>query len=74
MEEIKFIGFKEFFKNRKHIKTIYNLMPLKEKYNLKWYLYSNCLINEQNKDIIWEWLHDDVSTNELKKCYRKVKI
>lgn len=82
MEDIMFIGFKDFYKRRKHIKTKYNQMPLLKRQYYKWYIYSHLLLNpkcgkltsEQIKDRIWEWLHNDISNNELKELYRRVIV
>ena len=62
----EFIGFREFIKHRHEIKKAYFKMPFKEKKAYKWYVYSNCLIDEDNKDLIWEYLNNDISNTKLK--------
>jgi hypothetical protein len=82
MEDIMFIGFKDFYKRRKHIKTIFGRMSPSKRQYYKWYIYAHLLINpskkhltsEQIKDKMWEWLHDDISNNELKELYRRVLV
>jgi hypothetical protein len=84
MEDLMFIGFKDFYKRRKHIKTRFVDLPLKLKYKYKWYIYAHLLLepekeiryltSEKVKDRIWEWLHDDISNNDLKELYRKVLV
>jgi hypothetical protein len=84
MEDLMFIGFKDFYKRRKHIKTSYDILPLKLKYKYKWYIYAHLLLNpikpnqkfdsEKIKDTIWEWLNDDISNNDLKRLYGKVIV
>jgi len=82
MEEIMFIGFKDFYKRRKHIKTIYNKMSPKQRQYYKWYIYSHLFLipikpkfdSEKIKDTLWEWLNDDISNNDLKRLYGKVIV
>lgn len=72
MEQAMFMGYKDFVKRRHNIKKLYFLMPTKQKKIYKWYVYSNSLISEDNKDLIWEYLNNDISNTKLKSV--KVRI
>ena len=72
MEQAEFLGYKNFIKNRHEIKKQYFLMPFKQKQIYKWYVYANPLISEDNKDLIWEYLNNDISNTKLKNA--KVRV
>ena len=82
MEDLMFIGFKDFYKRRKHIQTRYNNLSPKQRQYYKWYIYAHLFLisikpkldSEQIKDTIWEWLNNDISNNELKRLYGKVRV
>ena len=79
-DELRFIGFKDFYKNSRRIKKIYDTLSLDEKWVYKYYVYSNRLISVDNLDLIWEYLNEPknsdfyVSRKKLGEKYLKVRI
>ena len=60
-----FIGIEDFWKHKDLIKTRYNTCQLIEILLFKWYVYQQPFLCESDKDIIWEWLNDDVDDDKL---------
>lgn len=79
-DEMRFIGFKDFYKRSRKIKILYSKMSLNEKWVYKYYVYSNRLISVDNLDLIWEYLNEPkgsefyVSRKKLGEKYLKVRI
>ena len=79
-DELRFIGFKDFYKRSRYIKQIYRSLPIDEKWRYKYYVYSNRLISENNADLIWHYLNENenskdyVSRRKLGEQYLKVRI
>ena len=79
-DEMRFIGFKDFYKRSRKIKNLYSKMSLNEKWIYKYYVYSNRLISVDNLDLIWEYLNEPknsefyVSRKKLGEKYLKVRI
>ena len=57
-EELRFIGFKDFYKRSRIIKSAYMSLSLEEKWTYKYYLYSNSLISLTRLDLMWEYLNE----------------
>lgn len=79
-DELRFVGFKDFYKRSRYIKQIYCSLPIDEKWRYKYYVYSNRLISENNLDLIWHYLNENensedyVSRRKLGEQYLKVRI
>lgn len=79
-DELRFVGFKDFYKRSRYIKQIYHSLSLDEKWKYKYYVYSNRLIDENHADLIWhylnepEWSEDYVSRRKLGEDYLNVRI
>lgn len=67
-----FITYKQFIKNRHAIKEWYHNSPKVARHAFKKYIYG-LWIDEDSKDRLWEYIHNDISNNCLKKHFRKVK-
>ena len=61
---MRFYGIKDFFENKELYKIKYMLMTKKEKRAYKRFVYSISFENEYVKDVIWEYLNDDMKANE----------
>lgn len=78
--EMRFIGFRDFYKRSRHIKQIYHTLTLEEKWTYKYYVYSNSLIPVDKLDLIWEYLNEldnsdyYISRKKLGEQYLKVRI
>ena len=68
----EFLGYREFVKNRHEIKRQFDKMTREQRREYKRFVYSNCLISEDNKDLIWEYLNNDISNKKLKSV--KVRV
>ena len=79
-DELRFVGFRDFYKRSRYIKQIYHSLSTDEKWRYKYYIYSNRLIDENNLDLIWHYLNesenseDYVSRRKLGEQYLKVRI
>lgn len=79
-EELRFIGFKDFYKRSRIIKSAYMSLSLEEKWTYKYYLYSNSLISLTRLDLMWEYLNEPesseyyVSRRKLGEEYLKARI
>ena len=79
-EELRFIGFKDFYKRSRIIKSKYRSLSLEEKWTYKYYLYSNSLISLTRLDLMWEYLNEPesseyyVSRRKLGEEYLKARI
>lgn len=79
-EELRFIGFKDFYKRSRIIKSTYMSLSLGEKWTYKYYLYSNSLISLTRLDLMWEYLNEPesseyyVSRRKLGEEYLKARI
>ena len=79
-DELRFVGFKDFYKRSRYIKQIYRSLPIDEKWRYKYYVYSNRLLSENNADLIWHYLNENensedcVSRRKLGEQYLKVRI
>lgn len=56
-KKVQFYGFRDFFINRKRIKSEYEKMSDKEKRIYKMYVYSTCFETEYARDLMWEYLN-----------------
>ena len=68
----EFLGYREFVKNRHEIKRQFDKMTREQRRRYKCYDYSNSLISEDKKDLIWEYLNNDISNKKLKSV--KVRV
>lgn len=79
-EELRFIGFKDFYKRSRIIKSTYMSLSLEEKWTYKYYLYSNSFISLTRLDLMWEYLNEPesseyyVSRRKLGEEYLKARI
>ena len=79
-EEMRFIGFRDFYKRSRYIKQLYHSLSLEEKWTYKYYVYSNSLISNDRLDLIWEYLNEPeksdfyVSRKKLGEQYLKARI
>ena len=66
-ENVKFVNFSDFYKNRYIIRGFYTNMSTNEKIIYKYYVYSRRYLRERICDIIWEFLNacDEI---ELESC------
>lgn len=63
--EMRFYTYEDFVKNAWGIKRLYRCLNHKIFY--KWYVYSNINISLKRKNIIWQYLNDDMSYEKLTK-------
>lgn len=61
---MKFYGIKDFYENKELHQIRYLLMTKKQKKAYKRFVYSISFENEYVKDVIWEYLNDDVKAKE----------
>ena len=79
-DELRFVGFRDFYKRSRYIKQIYRSLPIDEKWHYKYYVYSNRLIDQKHVDLIWQYLNesesseDYVSRSKLGDEYLNVRI
>lgn len=79
-DEMRFIGFKDFYKRSRKIKSMYDKLSLEEKWTYKYYVYSNALVSQNRLDLIWEYLNEPenseyfVSRKKLGEQYMKARI
>lgn len=78
--ELRFIGFKDFYKRSRKIKKIYDSLSLEDKWTYKYYVYSNALVSQNRLDLIWEYLNEPenseyfISRKKLGEQYMKARI
>jgi hypothetical protein len=79
-DEMRFIGFKDFYKRSRKIKSMYDKLSLEEKWTYKYYVYSNALVSQNRLDLIWEYLNEPenseyfVSRKKLGEQYLKARV
>lgn len=79
-DEMRFIGFKDFYKRSRKIKSMYDKLSLEEKWIYKYYVYSNALVSQNRLDLIWEYLNEPenseyfVSRKKLGEQYMKARV
>lgn len=79
-DEMRFIGFKDFYKRSRKTKSMYDKLSLEEKWTYKYYVYSNALISQNRLDLIWEYLNEPenseyfVSRKKLGEQYMKARV
>ena len=68
-EDMQFIGIKDFYIKSTYVKEIYNELTLQEKWEYKYYIYARPFLKDYFKDIIWEYLNEELGSiyyiNEL---------
>lgn len=71
-EQIKFVSFNDFYKNRKIIRYYYKELPLEDKWSYKRFIYSDELNEKEiDKDCIWNFLNEiEFSKKELSIRYK----
>lgn len=71
-EQIKFVSFNDFYKNRKIIRYYYKELPLEYKWSYKRFIYSDELNEKEiDKDCIWNFLNEiEFSKKELSIRYK----
>lgn len=72
-EQIKFVSFNDFYKNRKIIRHYYKELPLDDKWSYKRFIYSDELKEKEiDKDCIWNYLNEiEFSKKELTVRFKK---
>lgn len=79
-DEMRFIGFKDFYKRSRKIKSMYERLSEKDKWTYKYYVYSNALVSQNRLDLIWEYLNEPenseyfVSRKKLGEQYMKARV
>ena len=71
---LRFVLYDDFCQNCKAIKAYFNKLDNAGKRFYKWYVYANVFIDEQRKNLIWQFLNcDDVNVYEqlLRRYHRK---
>ena len=67
-----FYGLIDFYPNKENIKEIYNNLTKEEKKIYKMYVYSLPFMEDNIKDLIWEYLNGwEETLFELSKKYRE---
>ena len=67
-EDMKFIGYRAFYKVRYSIKEKYDMLCKCDKVVYKYYVYSRRQMKEYTCDLIWGFLNsDETVTNEMLK-------
>ena len=77
-EDMKFIGYRAFYNNRKRLKQKYVKLNRDDKIIYKYYVYSRRQLRDYTCDLIWRFLNDNgedeefiVTTQMLKdECYK----
>lgn len=65
-EDMKFIGYRAFYKVRYKIQEKYDKLNKNDKVVYKYYVYSRRQLKEYTCDLIWGFLNDDETiTNEM---------
>lgn len=57
-EEMRFITFTDFYKQRFGIKRLYSSLPNNARIFYRWYVYANTHMKSNYKNIIWDYLND----------------
>lgn len=74
-EEMQFITYVDFCRNRRAIKNMYKYLSRDAKQFYKWYVYANIHMTEFFKGKIWDYLNDyDEQGIELLKSIPKYKV
>jgi len=71
---LRFVLYDDFCQNCNVIKAYFNKLDNAGKRFYKWYVYANVFIDEQRKNLIWQFLNcDDVNVYEqlLRRYHRK---
>lgn len=63
-EDMKFIGYRAFYKVRYHIQEKYEMLSKCDKVIYKYYVYSRRQLKEYTCDLIWGFLNDDENVTE----------
>lgn len=58
-ENIKFVSFDDFCKNRKVIRFYYRELLLRDKIAFKRYVYDDLKMCESDKNVIWNFLNEN---------------
>ena len=67
-EDMKFIGYRAFYKVRYYIQEKYDKLNKSDKVVYKYYVYSRRQLKEYTCDLIWGFLNDDETvTDEMLK-------
>lgn len=70
-EELRFLTLEDFYEERFAIKKGYNDLKNNGKIFFKWFLYSNTHINLYQKNCIWDFLNDDITSKEFAEIVNK---
>lgn len=58
-DELSFLTYFDFCKNAKILKAYYDALEKDAKRFYKWYVYSNIHMDENYKNIVWDYLNSD---------------
>lgn len=61
--EMRFLDFNSFLRDAKAIKRLYS--ALNHKIFYKWYVYANIHISLNRKNLMWSYLNDDITYEDL---------
>ena len=57
-KRLEFYGLLDFYPNKENLKMLYQELTIDEKYIYKMYVYSLPFMEDDIKDLIWEYLND----------------
>lgn len=73
-KRLEFYGLLDFYPNKENLKIIYNELSIDEKSIYKMYVYSLPFMDDNTKDLIWEFLNGwEECIFDLAKEYRIIK-
>ena len=61
--EMRFLDFNSFLQDAQAIKKLYK--ALNHKLFYKWYVYANIHISLNRKNLMWSYLNDDITYEDL---------
>ena len=61
--EMRFYTFEDFLRDAKAIKRLYK--QLNHKIFYQWYIYANIHISRKRKNMMWAFLNDDLTYEQL---------
>lgn len=63
-DNVRFIGYRGFYNRHDIIKDEYSKMLFEDKQIYKYYIYSRRYLREYTCDLIWNYLNDNLDSNE----------
>lgn len=65
-KKLQFNGLLDFYPNKENLKELYECLTTDERYLYKMYVYSLPFMDDDIKDLIWEYLNDNFEDGESK--------